>query len=94
MSKVSKRTFSISAEQAAYIDAKVASGGYASSSEVVREGLRALQEHDAMIEKWLEEEVGPAYDAWKANPENVLSAEEVFADIEASLREPRTQKAS
>ena len=46
MSKVSKRTVSLPADQADYIDGLVASGGYASASEVVREALRLLEEHD------------------------------------------------
>ena len=41
-----KRTFSLPAEQAEFIDSKVASGAYATGSEVVRAGLRALQERD------------------------------------------------
>jgi antitoxin ParD1/3/4 len=63
MPKVAKRTFSLPAEQAAYIDAKVDGGAYASGSEVVRAGLRALQERDAAVERWLSEEVAPVYDA-------------------------------
>ena len=68
MSKVAKRTFSLPAEQAAYIDDKVADGAYASASEVVLAGLRALQKCDAAFERWLRDEVVPAYDAMKANP--------------------------
>src|SRR3977135_1488839 len=62
-----KRTFSLPAEQADYIDALVASGTYASASEVVRAGLRALQERDAAVERWLREGVVPVYDAMKAD---------------------------
>ncbi len=51
MAKVSKRTFSLSAEQAAYIDTNVETGAYASGSEVIRAGLRALQELDAAFER-------------------------------------------
>ncbi len=40
MSSPSKRTFSLPAVQARYIDRKVKSGAYASASEVVRAGLR------------------------------------------------------
>jgi len=57
LAKVAKRTFSLPPEQAAYIDAKVEDGAYASGSEVVRAGLRALRERDAAVERWLSEEV-------------------------------------
>jgi putative addiction module CopG family antidote len=39
------------------IKPKVASGEYASESEVVRDGLRTLQARDAALEKWLHDEV-------------------------------------
>ena len=83
MTKVSKRTFSLPAEQAAYIDAKVDTGAYATSSEVIRAGLRALQERDAAVERWLHDEVAPVYDAMKENPERKLSAKSVFSEARA-----------
>ena len=92
MGRVSKRTFSLPPEQAAYIDGKVKSGAYASSSEVVRAGLRALQERDAAFERWLREEVVPAYDATEADPSGQISAKTVFAEARARYsgrRKPR-----
>jgi len=83
MTKISKRTFSLPAKQAAYIDSKVDSGAYASASEVVRAGLRALQERDAAFERWLREEAVPTYDAIKADPSSRLSAKSVFAEARA-----------
>ena len=83
MTRVSKRTVSLPPEQAAYIDAKVNSGAYASSSEVVRVGLRALQERDAAVERWLLEEVAPTYDAMKAAPSRGIPAKAVFAEARA-----------
>ena len=77
---VSKRTFSLPPEQAGYIDAKVESGAYASGSEVIRAGLRALQERDAAVERWLRDEVVPVYDAMKANPEQKISAKSVLSE--------------
>jgi antitoxin ParD1/3/4 len=81
MSNAEKRTFSLPPEHADFIDAKVASGAYASGSEVVRAGLRALQERDAAVEKWLREEVAPAYDALKADPARARPAAEAFANV-------------
>jgi antitoxin ParD1/3/4 len=78
---VDKRTFSLSEEQSEFIDAQVERGGYASASEVVRAGIRALQERDAVIEKWLREEVVPAYDAIVADPSTGIPAEDVMAEI-------------
>ena len=81
MTTTQKRTFSLPASQAKYIDRLVKSGGYASGSEVVRAGLRALKERDAAMEQWLREEVVPVYDAYQADPGRAIPAEEVFAEI-------------
>lgn len=83
MSHAEKRTFSLPKEHAAFIDAQVASGSYASASEVVRAGLRALQERDAAVERWLREEVAPVYDAMQADPERARGLDEVFGAIRA-----------
>lgn len=81
MATVQKRSFSLPAAQAKYIDKLVKSGGYASGSEVVRAGLRALKERDAAMERWLREEVVPVYDAHRANPGRAIPAEDVFDEI-------------
>ena len=83
MSVIEKRTFSLPAEHTAFIDAQVASGAYASASEVVRAGLRALQERDAAVEKWLREEVVEVFDAMQSDPGLAIPAEQVFATIRA-----------
>ena len=90
MNKIEKRTFSLPVEHADFIDEKVSSGSYASASEVVRAGLRALQERDAAMERWLNKEVAEAYDAMKADPARGVPEEEVFA----GLSKRRIQKLS
>lgn len=81
MNKIDRRTISLPPEHADFIDAKVASGAFASASEVVRAGLRALQERDAAVEKWLREEVAPAYDALRADPDRAIPLDDVMARI-------------
>lgn len=81
MSAVQKRTVSLPIEHSDYIDSQIASGSYASASEVIRAGLRALQERDAAIQRWLEREVAPAYDAIMADPSRGIPVEEAFAEL-------------
>jgi antitoxin ParD1/3/4 len=83
MPSLEKRTFSLPAEQARFIDSLVASGAYATASEVVRAGLRALQERDAAVERWLREDVVPVHDAMQADPDRGLSADQVLAALRA-----------
>jgi antitoxin ParD1/3/4 len=83
MPAVEKRTISLPHEQAVYIDSMVASGGYASASEVIRAGLRALQERDAAVKEWLFAEVVPVYDAMQADPGRGKSADQVAERLRA-----------
>ncbi len=55
-------------EMAAQIKARVASGEYASESEVIRDGLRALQAREKAVDDWLRSDIAPVYDAMKADP--------------------------
>lgn len=70
-------------EMAQLVRAKVASGEYATESEVIRDGLRALIARERAVEAWLRDEVGPAYDAWKSDPSRGLSPAEVRASLAA-----------
>lgn len=68
-------------DMAAQVRARVASGEYASESEVVRDGLRALLARDRAVESWLRGDVAQAYDAMKADPERGRAP----ADVRAAL---------
>jgi putative addiction module CopG family antidote len=68
-------------EMAELIRTKVASGEYASESEVIRDGLRTLAARDRAIEAWLRDEVVPAAEALRAEPARALTAEQVRAHL-------------
>jgi putative addiction module CopG family antidote len=70
-------------EMAELVRAKVATGEYATESEVIRDGLRTLLARDRAVEAWLREQVAPAYDALKADPSRAVSADDVRAMISA-----------
>jgi putative addiction module CopG family antidote len=70
-------------EMADIVKNKVAAGEYATESEVFRDGLRVLMARDRAMENWLVQEVGPAYDALKADPTQALTIEQVKASLAA-----------
>ena len=72
-------------EMAGLVKSKVACGEYATESEVIRDGLRTLLARDRVIESWLHNQVGPAYDALKADPSRAVSADLVRARLTAEL---------
>ncbi|ULQ45549.1 type II toxin-antitoxin system ParD family antitoxin [Flagellatimonas centrodinii] len=76
-------------EMADAIREKVASGEYASESEVIRDGLRALLARDRAVALWLREQVAPAYDAVKATPSRVKTASQVRETVAKAARRPR-----
>lgn len=64
-------------EMAQMVKDKVSSGEYASESEVIRDGLRALQARDKALEGWLRTEAVAAADNLKADPSRALSVGQV-----------------
>ena len=70
-------------DMANVLKAKVQTGEYATESEVIRDGLRALLARDRAIDGWLRDQVGPAYDALKANPSRAVTPEQVRARLAA-----------
>ena len=78
-------------QMAEAVKAKVAAGEYATESEVIRDGLRALRARDRAQESWLVGQVAPAYDALKADPSRALSIDEVRARLAAEHQNATTE---
>jgi antitoxin ParD1/3/4 len=70
-------------EMAAAVKSKVAAGEYATESEVIRDGLRTLLARDRAVDQWLRQQVGPAFDALRADPSRALSVSQVRAKLTA-----------
>jgi putative addiction module CopG family antidote len=62
---------------------KIRSGGYASVSEVVRDGVRALIERDTAIERWLREEVVAGHQEYLEDPSKGVPADAVLNRIKS-----------
>lgn len=76
-------------DMADVVRSKVRSGEYASESEVIRDGLRTLLARDRAVENWLNNQVGTAYDALKADPSRAVTAEQVRARLAAEHAKTR-----
>jgi antitoxin ParD1/3/4 len=75
-------------DMAEAVEHKVKSGAYASVSEVVRDGVRALLERDAAVERWLREEVVPGHQEYLADSTKGVTAYAILKRIK-SRRAPR-----
>jgi putative addiction module CopG family antidote len=76
-------------EMADAVKTKVRNGEYATESEVIRDGLRALLARDRAVESWLHAQVGPAYDALKIDPSRAVTADQVRERITAERGKSR-----
>ena len=65
------------------VRARVASGQYASESDVVIEALRTLDDREQSLERWLRTEAVAIYDRMKADPSRGRSLEQVRASLAA-----------
>ncbi len=68
-------------EMAAQVRARVEAGEYASESEVIREGLRALGARERALDDWLRRQALPSYDAYRADPSRGIPLSEARASI-------------
>src|SRR5712664_2224158 len=66
-----------------FVDEQVQGGRYASASEVVRAGLRALEREEAVLTAWMKAKVDEALN----DPRPSIPAEEVFDRLRARSAE-------
>jgi putative addiction module CopG family antidote len=78
-------------DMAEAVERKIKSGAYASVSEVVRDGVRALLERDAAVERWLREEVVPGHREYLGDPAQGVPADAILKRIKSrrSARKPQ-----
>ncbi|MGO7376321.1 type II toxin-antitoxin system ParD family antitoxin [Rhizobium ruizarguesonis] len=87
MRSTQQMSITLPVEMAKRVKQRVSNGDYASESEVIREGLRALQERENAVEHWLRTEVAATYDAYKADPTKATPLDEVWKRLEARMDE-------
>ena len=74
-------TVTLAGGQKAFVDERVRLGRYASVSEVVREGLRALEREEAHLDDWMREKIRESLD----DPRPSVPAAEVFARLRVRM---------
>ena len=77
-------------DMAEAVEEKIRSGRYASVSEVMRDGVRALLERDAAVDRWLREEVVAGHEEYLADPSKGVPASELLGAIKARRTAGRT----
>lgn len=75
-------------EMAQMVKTEGSSGEYASESEVIRDGLRALLARDKALESWLRTEGVDAYDKLKSDPARALSVDRVREHLASRRKRP------
>lgn len=73
---------------------RVATGAYASESEVIRDGLRSLFAREEAIDKWLRTEVVASIKEVENDPSELLSSEEMRTFLLGLKSEADAEEAS
>jgi antitoxin ParD1/3/4 len=76
-------SFALNEHYERFIQAQLESGRYNNASEVVRAGLRMLEDFEAARERWLREEIPSRLQDISTNPEKSISLEDAFSRLEA-----------
>ena len=91
MSAPKTATVTLSFETVENLRARVASGGYASESDVVRESLLALDAQDNRLEVWIRTDGVARYDASRSTPDDGLPPDQVRDDIDRLATDLRSR---
>lgn len=70
-------------EMANAVKARIQTGEYATESEVIRDGLRALMARDKAVENWLRQQVASVYDVMQTDPSRAVPLDQVRARLAA-----------
>jgi antitoxin ParD1/3/4 len=81
MRKTQSLSITLPHDMAQMVKNKVSAGDYATESEVIREGLRALRAQETALEQWLRTEGVARYDAYHRDPTGAQPAAAVFAQL-------------
>lgn len=73
-------------EMADMVRRKVASGEYATESEVIRDGLRILSARDQVVERWLGRDVLPILQANEADASRLVDADAAWRLLDAHMK--------
>ncbi|MBB4292502.1 putative addiction module CopG family antidote [Rhizobium leguminosarum] len=87
MRSTQQMSITLPVEMAKLVKQRVSNGDYASESEVIREGLRALAERENAVEHWLRTEVAATYDTYKADRSKAKPLDEVWKRLEVRMDE-------
>ena len=74
-----------------FIRQQLESGRYNNASEVVRAGLRMLEDFEASRERWLRQEIPARMTEMRNDPSAGVPAEQVFDELEAQHRQRMTK---
>ncbi|AYM08217.1 type II toxin-antitoxin system ParD family antitoxin [Agrobacterium radiobacter] len=76
-------SFALNAHYEKFIKKQLESGRYNNASEVVRAGLRLLEDHEEARERWLNQEIPGRYAELKRDPSKGVPLDDAFARLEA-----------
>jgi antitoxin ParD1/3/4 len=87
MPRTQSLTITLPEDATSLIASKIATGAYATASDVIQASLLALQDQDMAMDEWLKTEVTKSYDEVLADPTTAIPAEQVMDRIRTTYSE-------